>query len=163
MWYGLRAVPAVLLAVSICAVLAGTVCAGWLGVRAAGGTPDDRAAANQMLQLTAVLLGGRFRDRREYPYIRRPAQYGAIEGELCGLEYELYLMPSNAEDCGGAAMLQIRPQQGRPLPGKGHGLRVFTPEEVWRWPDLADPGTLADFVRQTIATVNSGDIPPGPS
>jgi hypothetical protein len=147
----------------MCAVLAGTVAAGWLGVRAALGTPGDRTAANQMLQLTAILLGARFRDRREYPYHRRPAQYGAIEGELCGLEYELYLMPSNAEDCGGAAMLQIRPQQGRPLPGKGHGLRVFTPEEVWRWPDLADPGTLADFVRQTIATVNSGDIPPGPS
>ena len=160
MWYGLRAVPAVLLAVSICAVLAGTVCAGWLGVRAAGGTPDDRAAANQMLQLTAVLLGGRFRDRREYPYIRRPAQYGAIEGELCGLEYVLFLMPRNAEDCGGAALLQIRPPQGRPFPGKGHGLTVFTAEEVWHWPDLADPGTLADFVRQTIAAVNSGDIPP---
>ena len=144
-------------------MLAGTGFAAWLGRRQTLGSPGDRAAANQMLQLTAVLLGGRFRDRREYPYLLRPAQYGAIEGELCGLEYELYLMPSNAEDCGGAAMLQIRPQQGRPLPGKGHGLRVFTPEEVWRWPDLADPGTLADFVRQTIATVNSGDIPPGPS
>jgi len=58
--------------------------------------------------------------------IWRPAQYGAIEGELCGLEYELYLMPRNAEDCGGAAIVQIRPQPGRPLPGKERGLRVFT-------------------------------------
>ena len=149
-----------LLAAAI-AVLAGTVSAGWLGVRAALGTPGDRAAANQMLQLTAVLLGGRFRDRLEYPYHRRPAQYGAIEGELCGLEFELYLMPRNAEDCGGAAMLQIRPSPGRPLPGKERGLSVFTPEQVWHWPDLADPGTLADFVRQAIASVNSGDMPPG--
>ena len=152
-----------LLTVSICAVLAGTVSAGWLGIRAARGAPGDRAAANQMLQLTAVLLGGRFRDRREYPYHRRPAQYGAIEGELCGLEYVLFLMPGNAEDCGGAALLQILPPQGRPLPGKGHGLTVFTPEEEWRWPDLADPGTLAGFVRQTIAAVNSGDMPSGHS
>ena len=152
-----------LLTVTAVAVLAGTVFAGWLGVRAALGTPGDRAAANQMLQLTAVLLGGRFRDRCEYPYHRRPAQYGAIEGELCELEYELYLMPRNAEDCGGAAMLQIRAPQGRLLPGKGHGLRVFTPEEVWHWPDLADPGTLADFARQTIAAVRSGDTPSGPS
>ena len=152
-----------LLTVSICAVLAGTVSAGWLGIRAARGAPGDRAAANQMLQLTAVLLGGRFRDRLEYPYHRRPAQYGAIEGELCGLEYVLFLMPGNAEDCGGAALLQILPPQGRPLPGKGHGLTVFTPEEEWRWPDLADPGTLAGFVRQTIAAVNSGDMPSGHS
>ena len=143
------------------AVLAGTVSAGWLGLRAALGTPADRAAGNQMLQLTAVLLGGRFRDRREYPYIRRPAQYGAIEGELCGLEYVLFLMPRNAEDCGGAALLQIRPPQGRPFPGKGHGLTVFTAEDVWHWPDLADPDTLAGFVRQTIAAVNSGDMPSG--
>jgi len=153
----------VLLAVSICAVLAGTVCAGWLGVRAAGGTPDDRAAANQMLQLTAVLLGGRFRDRREYPYIRRPAQYGAIEGELCGLEYVLFLMPGNAEDCGGAALLQIRPPQGRALPGKGQGLTVFTTEEVWHWPDRANPTTLADYVRQALAAAASGNMPPGGS
>jgi len=60
-------------------------------------------------------------------------------------------------------MLQIRPQPGRPLPGKERGLRVFTPEQVWHWPDLADPGTLADFVRQAIAAVNSDDMPPGPS
>jgi hypothetical protein len=145
------------------AVLAGTVSAALLGIRAALGTPGDRAAANQMLQLTAVLLGGWFRDRRDYPWHRRPAQYGAIEGELRGLEYELYLMPQNAEDCGGAAMLQIYSPPGRPLPGKGGGLRVFTPEQVWHWPDLADPSTLAGFVRQAIATMGSGDMPPDPS
>jgi len=160
---GLRqAVPAVLLIAGV-AVLAGTAFAAWLGTRAALGTPADRAAANQMLQLTAVLLGGRLRDRLDYPWHRRPAQYGTIEGDLCGLEYELYLMPRNAEDCGGAAMLQIRPQPGRPLPGKERGLRVFTPEQAWHWPDLADPGTLADFVRQAIAAVNSDDMPPGSS
>jgi hypothetical protein len=145
------------------AVLAGTGSAAWLGRRAALGSPGDRAAANQMLQRTAVLLGGRFRDRREYPYLRRPAQYGAIEGELCALEYQLYLMPRNAEDCGGAAMLAIQSPQGRPLPGRGRGLTVFTSKEVWQWPDRADPGTLADFIRQTIAAVNSGDVPPKPS
>jgi hypothetical protein len=91
------------------------------------GTPRDRAAANELLQLTAVLLGGRFRDRREYPWYRRPAQYGGIEGELGGLEYELRLMPRNAEWCAGAAMLQIRSLEGRSLAGGGPGLRVFTP------------------------------------
>jgi hypothetical protein len=144
------------------AVLAGTGTAAWLGRRAALGSPGDRAAANQMLQRTAILLGGRFRDRDEYPYLRRPAQYGAIEGELSALAYQLCLMPRNAEDCGGAAMLHIHSPQGRPLPGKGRGLTVFTSDKVWHWPDRADPGTLADFVRQTIATVNSGAIPPNP-
>jgi hypothetical protein len=75
----------------------------------------------------------------------------------------MYLMPRNAEDCGGAAMLQIQSPQGRPLPGRGRGLTVFTSEEVWHWPDRADPGALADFVRQAIAAVNSGDMPPNTS
>jgi hypothetical protein len=134
----------------------------WFG-RKALGTPGDRAAANQMLQLTAVLLGGRFRDRRAYPWYRRPAQYGAVEGELGDLAYELYLMPWNAEDCGGAAMLQIRSRQGRRLAGKSSELRVFTPERVWHWPDLADPATLAGYVRQALTTVDSGRMPPGAS
>ena len=89
-----RAVLAVDLIAVICAgvaVLAGTAFTAWLGTRAALGTPADRAAANQMLQLTAVLLDGRFRDRLDYPWYQRPAQYGTIEGELYGLEYELYL------------------------------------------------------------------------
>jgi hypothetical protein len=145
------------------AVLAGTGFAAWLGRRQTLGSPGDRAAANQMLQRTAELLGGRFRDRDEYPYLRRPAQYGAIEGELSALEYQLYLMPRNAEDCGGAAMLHIQSPQGRPLPGRGRGLTVFTSEEVWHWPDRADPGALAGFIRQTIATVNSGHMPPNHS
>jgi hypothetical protein len=152
----------VLLIFGVCAgvaVLVITAAMFWLGIKALG-TRGDRAAANQMLQLAAVLLGGRFRDRHEYPWYRRPAQYGTIEGELCELGYELYLMPWNAEDCGGAAMLQIRSQQGRPLPGQGPGLRVFIPERVWHWPDLADPGTLADHVSQAIATVESGGLPP---
>jgi hypothetical protein len=141
-------------------VLAFTGAMVWLGVKALG-TPADRAAANQMLQATAILLDGRFRDRGEYPWYRRPAQYGAIEGELCGLKYELYLMPWNAEDCGGAAMLAIRPRQDRPLAGNGAGRTVFTPEEVWHWPDRADPTTLAGYVRQAIAAAASGNMPPG--
>ena len=66
-------------------------------------------------------------------------------------------MPRNAEDCAGVAMLQIRSLQGRSLAGVGPRLRVFTPERVWHWPDLADPGTLADYVRQAIATAASGE------
>jgi hypothetical protein len=151
----------VLLIVGICAsgaVLGLTGIAFWLGIRGLG-TPRDRAAANQMLQLTAVHLGGRFRDRHEYPWHRRPAQYGAIEGEHCGLQYEVQLMPWNAEDCGGAAMLQIRSPQDLLLAGKGPGLTVFTPESVWHWPDLADPAMLAGYVRQAIADAASGRRP----
>jgi hypothetical protein len=155
----------VLVIVGSCAgvvVLGITGTAIWAGIWGLG-TPRDRAAANQMLQLTAVLLGGRFRDRREYPWYRRPAQYGGIEGELDELEYDLQLMPRNAEDCPGAALLQIRSPQGRSLPGGGPGLRVFTPDRVWHWPDLADPGTLAGYVRQAIATIASGEMPPDAS
>ena len=142
------------------AVLAFTGAMVWLGIKALG-TSSDRAAGNQMLQFTAVLLGGRFRDRTEYPWYRRPAQYGAVEGELCGLEYGLYLMPWNAEDCGGAAMLHIRPQRDRPPAGSVSGRVIFTTEEEWHWPDRADPAALADYVRQAIAAVASGDMPPG--
>jgi hypothetical protein len=130
-----------------------------LGVKALG-SPGDRAAGNQVLQQTAVLLGGRFRDRRDYPWYRRPAQYGAIEGELGDLGYELYLMPWNAEDCGGAAMVRIHSRQGRLLAGGRSYLLLFSPERVWHWPDLADPGTLAGYVRQAIAIVDSGGMPP---
>jgi hypothetical protein len=155
----------VLLIATICAgtvVLAFTGAMVWLGIKALG-TPADRAAANQMLQFTAVLLGGQFHDRTEYPWYRRPAQYGVVEGELCGLKYELYLMPWNAEDCGGAAMLQTRTQWDRPRARTGAERRVFTPEEVWHWPDRADPAALADYVRQAIAAAASGDRPPGTS
>jgi hypothetical protein len=148
----------VLLIAAICAgavVLGITGAMVWLGVKALG-TPADRAAANQMLQLTAVLLGGRFRDRRDYPWYRRPAQYGGIEGELCGLEYVLFLMPWNAEDCGGAAMLHIRPRQDRAPAGHGSARTVFTSDEVWHWPERADPGILAGYVRQAIAGAAGG-------
>jgi hypothetical protein len=157
---GDRAVPAGLVIVGICAgvgVLGITGAAIWAGFWGLG-TPRDRAAANQLLQLTAALLGGRFRARREYPWYQRPAQYGGIEGELYELEYELYLMPRNAEYCSGAAMLQIRSPQGHQLVGNGSRLRVFTPEGVWRWPDRADPGTLAGYVRQAIAAAASGEM-----
>ena len=70
-------------------------------------------------------------------------------------------MPRNADDCAGAAMLQIRSPQGRPLPGGRPALTIFTPGQVWHWPDLADPGTLAGYVRQAIATAAAGDMPPG--
>ncbi len=39
-------------------------------------------------------------------------------------------------------------------------LVIFTPEQVWHWPDLADPGTLAGYVRQAIAAADSGGLPP---
>ena len=150
----------------IAGIFAGVVVLGltaaviWAGIWGLG-TPRDRAAASQMLELTAASLGGRFRDRREYPWYRRPAQYGGIGGELGGLEYELQLMPRNADDCAGAAVLQIRSPQGRPLTGGRPALTIFTPEQVWHWPDLADPGTLADYVRQAIATAAAGEMPPG--
>jgi hypothetical protein len=80
-------------------VVAVTVAAVWSGIWGMG-SPRDRAAANQMLQAVAGLLGGRFLDRGEYPWYLRPAQYGAVQGELGGLgdlQYELNLMPRNAE------------------------------------------------------------------
>jgi hypothetical protein len=60
-------------------------------------------------------------------------------------------------------MLEIRSQEGRSLAGGGPRLRVFTPERVWHWPDLADPATLAGYVRQAIATAASGEMPPSAS
>jgi hypothetical protein len=142
-------------------VVALTVAAVWTGFWGLG-TPRDRAAANQTLQVVAGLLGGRFRDRLDYPWYRRPAQYGAVEGELGGLgdlPYELHLMPRNAEDVPGAAMLRIRTLQGPRLAGGRSELVVFSPDRLWHWPDLADPGTLASWVRETIATVDSGGVP----
>jgi hypothetical protein len=160
----LAAVPAVLVIITVCAgagLLAFTGAMVRLGVKALG-TPADRAAANQMLQSAAALLGGRFRDRLQYPWYRRPAQYGAVEGELCGLGYGLYLMPWNAEDCGGAAMLHILPSQDRLPAGNKPGRTVFfTLDEAWHWPDRADPATLASYVRQAIAAAAAGDMPPG--
>lgn len=146
---------------SAAAVVAITATAIWTGF-AGLGTPRDRAAANQMLQVVAALLGGRFRDRLDYPWYQRPAQYGAVEGELGGLgdlQYELHLMPRNAEDCAGAALLQIRSVQGPRLAGGQSGFVAFTPERLWHWPDRADPDTLADWVRETIATVDTGGMP----
>lgn len=151
-------VVGILSAVLLVAITMAALWTGFWGL----GTPRDRAAANQMLQVVAGLLGGRFRERDDYPWYRRPAQYGAVEGELGGLSdlrYELYLMPRNAEDCPGAAMLQIRSLQGPRLAGGQSGLVVFSPERLWHWPDRADPGTLAGWVRETIATVDSGGVP----
>jgi hypothetical protein len=118
-----------------------------------------------MLQVVADQLGGRFRDRLDYPWYQRPAQYGAVEGDLGGLsdlQYELHLMPRNAEDCAGAAVLQIRSVQGPRLAGGRSGFVAFTPERLWHWPDRADPDTLADWVRETIATVDTGAMPTDP-
>jgi hypothetical protein len=119
------------------------------------GTPADRAAGNQLLQQTAALIGGRYLDRREIPWHRRPAQYGIVEGELDGLSYQLHLMPWNAEDCGGAAMLAIAAGPGKPL-SPGAGQRLFTPSETFHWPDRADPGVLAGYVRESIAAALNG-------
>ena len=130
-----------------------------LGI-AALGTPGDRARANETLRCAAGSLGGQFRDRHEYPWYRRPAQYGAIEGDLGDLRYEVTIMPWNAEVADGSAMLRIRSRAGRRLPGNRPELIIFTPEQVWHWPDLADPAALAGYVRQAIATVDSGRVPP---
>ena len=129
-----------------------------LGIKALG-TPADRAAGNQLLQQTAALLGGRYRDRQEIPWYRRPAQYGAVEGELDGMTYHLLLMPWNAEDCGGAAMLAIAPWTGQPV-RPDTGQVIFTPSETFHWPDRADPGVLASYVREAIAAVITGQRPP---
>ena len=116
------------------------------GIRALG-TPADRAAVREMLQQVAVLLGGRYRDREELPWYRRPAQYGFVEGELDGLSYQLFVMPWNAEDCGGEALLAMWP--ARAPVTSSH--RVFAPAGLWHWPDRADPGVLAGYARQALA------------
>jgi hypothetical protein len=122
------------------------------------GTPAGRAAGNQLLQQTAALLGGRYRDRQEIPWYRRPAQYGVVEGELDGMTYQLHLMPWNAEDCGGAAMLSIAAGPGKPV-SPDTGQVVFTPRDF----PLAGPrhpGVLASYVREAIATTIAGGRPP---
>ena len=82
-----------------------------------------------------------------------------VEGELDGLAYQLLLMPWNAEDCGGAAMLAIAAGPGQPArPVTGY--RVFTPSGIFHWPDHADPGVLASYVREAIAAVITGQRPP---
>jgi hypothetical protein len=145
--------------VSAAGILVMTGASIWLGIRALG-TPHDRSAGNEAMRHVAALLGGRFQEREEIPWYRRPAQYGAVDGELDGLRYELYLMPWNAEDCGGSAMVEISPQPGSRLADGKSGRRFFTPEQVWHWPDLTDPGTLADYVRQAIASAAFGGVPP---
>jgi hypothetical protein len=140
----------------VLAILVGAV---RLSIRALG-TPHDRSAGNEILRHTAALLGGRFQEREEIPWYRRPAQYGAVEGELGGLRYQLYLMPWNAEDSGGSAMLHVRSQPGSRLADGKTERKFFTPEWIWHWPDLADPGTLADYVRQAIASAAFGGEPP---
>lgn len=139
------------------AILVIVVAAVRVGI-AALGTPGDRAAVNRTLRHAAGLLGGRYRDRSEYPWYRRPAQYGVVEGALGGVGYELHVLPWNTEDHGGAAMLRIRPGRGRPAGGRPE-LVVFS-AGGWHWPDLADPETLADFVRRAISIAESGQLPP---
>jgi hypothetical protein len=119
-------------------------------------SPRDRAAADETLRRAAGRLGGRFRDRREYPWYRRPSQYGAVEGRLGDRTYELTILPWNTEDHGGSAMLRIHRRAGeRPE------FTIFTPATVWHRPDLADPDALADYVRRAIVAVDSGEAPPG--
>jgi hypothetical protein len=145
--------------VSAAGVLAMTGASFWLGIKALG-TPHDRSAGNETMRYVAALLGGRFREREEIPWYRRPAQYGAVDGELDGLRYELYLMPWNAEDCGGSAMLHIHAQPGSRLADGKSERKFFTPEQVWHWPDLADSGTLVGYIRQAMASAAFGGVPP---
>jgi hypothetical protein len=151
------------LGVGLCVVLLVILVAAiWVGI-AALGTPADRAAGCETLRHAAGLLGAQFRDRNEYPWYRRPAQYGAVEGEMADLSYMLSLMPWNAEDCGGRVMMHIRSRLGGVLPGGESELVIFIPERIWHWPDLADPATLAGYARQAIATVSAGGRPPDAS
>jgi hypothetical protein len=121
---------------------------------------DGRVLVADRVRHVAALLGGRFLEREEIPWYRRPAQYGAVEGELDGLRYQLYLMPWNTEDCGGSAAVYIRSQPGSRLADGKAERKFFTPEQVWHWPDLADRGTLADYVRQATASAAFGGVPP---
>ncbi len=156
------AVPVGLLIIGICSVaLLVVILAAVISMSVAAlGTPGDRAAANETLRRTADLLGGRFRDRREYPWYRRPAQYGGVEGDAGEVEYELYIMPWDAEDCGGSAMLRIRSRHRGPLVRNRSELVIFTSERAWHWPDLADPHALADLVHHAIAAAALGEAPP---
>jgi hypothetical protein len=56
-------------------------------------------------------------------------------------------------------MLNIAPWTGQPV-SHSTGMRVFTPSETFHWPDRADSGALADYVRQAIATAIGGGRPP---
>ena len=154
LWVVLVVLVAVLLGIMVAVIRVGIL---------ALGTPRDRAAGNQMLAHAAGLLGGRFRDRTEYPWYRRPAQYGAIEGELGDLSYLVNLMPWNAEDCGGQIMLHIHSRLGGALPTGGPRVLIFIPERTWHWPDLADPAVLADYARQALTSVSYGVLPPDAS
>ena len=58
-----------------------------------------------------------------------------------------------------AAMLAIAAGPGQPArPVTGY--RVFTPSGIFHWPDHADPGVLASYVREAIAAVITGQRPP---
>ena len=153
-WFLLIVLAAVLLVILVSVIR--------LGI-AALGTPGDRAAANETLQCVAGLLGARFRDRREYPWYRRPAQYGTVEGDLGDVGYEVNILPWNTEDAGGSAMLRIWSRVGARVAGDRPERVIFTPEQAWHWPDLADPAALAAYVRQAIAIVDSGGMPPDAS
>ncbi len=162
---GPDAVPAGLWLIGVCSgvvVLVVLVAVVRLGI-AALGSPRDRAAAEESLRRAAGRLGGHLRDRREYAWYRRPSQYGVVEGRLGEVTYELTILPWNVEDHGGSAMLRIRPRPGQRFAGDGPEFTIFTPARVWHWPDLADPDTLADYVRQAVVAVNSGRVPPDAS
>lgn len=152
-------VPAGLWLIGVCsAVVVLVVVVVGLGI-AALGSPRDRVAADETLRRAAERLGGRFRDRRQYPWHRRPSQYGVVEGRLGDVTYELIILPWNVEDHGGSAMLRIRPRPGQRLPGDSPEFTIFTPARVWHWPDLADPDALADYVRQAVVA-DLGEVPP---
>jgi hypothetical protein len=152
LWIILILLVAVLLAILVPVILTGI---------SASRTRTDRAAANETLRQAAALLGGRFRDRDEYPWYRRPARYGGVDGDLDGLGYELFVMPWNAEDCGGSAMLRIGSRQALRRSGNDKDVVVlFSRERDWHWPDLADPEALAAYARRAVAAVACGGVPP---
>jgi hypothetical protein len=137
------------------AAIAGGLVAGSLllvfVVRKSGSGPGIRDAADgdEILRQVAARLDGRFLERRLVPWHRRPYRYGLVEGRLDGSGYRLMILPARSEWNPGCAMVQFDPGVRRPGPGAERV--VFVPEEIWHWPDRADPEVLADHVRRAAA------------
>jgi len=138
----------VLLAVIVAFVIA-------LGASALG-TLSSRAAADGTLRRVALLLDARYVDRREIPWYRRPHRSGAVDGVFGEFGYVVRVMPANAADVDGLAVVRIRSRWDRRLSDGGTETVAYTSKELWHWPDRADPEVLASFVRESVYGVAHG-------